>query len=516
MKSDVIREAENLYQSGQTQKALKYYASSLWNEEESNPELLSTWLADNNLIKKAGEQAVCTFIGSILFTIDRCEDSLKNHLWTLCQNLLDHIIICEDREDTFDRYVVECNLYRHQKNPEKALEVILKGLGKGGTTSRYTFAGLTYLDLENEEDAEKYIALGYQSDPSNASAYNDLGDYYFDKRRWQKARECYYKVLESEDYNECSWAEPSWLFCCYMSDPEPYELERLLLCAAADLENKRAQMLCQMATVELLIPNVDYLDSSSESIINLVRNIRENGKTSTVTSCATTCQESASSINAMRLALEEITGKPSHFVVLANRAQKPPLDKTIDKEGLVLWNYHDINTPFPAVNQPSDKISTLVRKLAETEFSLSTWYQTAKEYAAMLSPNQNKELYGVMVYPPNQTDSQYPAEDWLSRVQFAAVCILAQISLDEIDKICKGQLDWPIIPAFTLAAWLTTQDASYIPRAEKILNLIENRISKENYCFFEYAFTCAAYLLPGKDKNYYTKLWQWRQSLTEK
>ncbi len=109
MKSDVITKAENLYQSGQTQEALKYYASSLWNEEESNPELLSTWLADNNLIKKVGEQAVCTFIGSILFTIDRCEDSLKNHLWTLCQNLLDHIIICEDREDTFDRYVREGN-----------------------------------------------------------------------------------------------------------------------------------------------------------------------------------------------------------------------------------------------------------------------------------------------------------------------------------------------------------------------------------------------------------------------
>lgn len=515
MKSDIVLEAENLYQSGQIQKALKYYATALWRGEENNTELLCTWLNDKALITKAGEQAVCAFIASILFTIDRCDVSLQKYLWTLCQNIFDRMTICEDRNDTSDRYVVECNLYRHQKNPEKALEIILKGLAKGGTTSRYTFAGLTYLDLEKEAEAEKYIALGYQSDPKNASAYNDLGDYYFDRRQWEKASDCYYKVLETGDYNDCNWAEPSWIFCCYMSDPDPYELERLLLCAASEPDNQRAQSLCEMAAMEQLIPNVDYLVSSSESIINLVRNVRENGKTSGVTSCATSCQESASSINAMRLALEEITGKSSYFVVLANKAQKPPLEQPIDKEGLILWNYHDINTPTPAVDQPSEYISQLVEELAATDFSLPKWYEAAKKYAAMISENQYNELYGVMVFPPRQTVSQYPVEDWLFRVQFAAVCVLAHISLHEIDKICKGQLDWPIIPAFTLAAWLATQDATYIPWAEKILILIESRISQENYCFFEHAFTCAAYLLPGKDKKYYTNLWHWRQ-LTER
>ncbi len=513
LKSEVIKNAQNLYDSGQVQEALEYYATALWHNKENNTELLYTWLEDNSLIEKAGEQAVCTFIASILLIIDHCDASSQNRLWTLCQNIFDHMEICEDREDTSDRYVVECNLYRHQKKPEKALAIILKGLAKGGTTSRYTFAGLTYLDLEEETEAEKYIALGYQSDPNNASAYNDLGDYYFDKRQWKKASNCYYKVLQTDDYNDCNWAEPSWIFCCYMLDPDPYELELLLLFAAANLDNQRAQLLCKMAAMEQLIPNVDYLDTSSESIINLVRNVRENGNTSGVTSCATTCQESASSINAMRLALEEITGKPSHFVVLASKAQNPPLDQTIDEEGIILWNYRDINTPIPTVNQPSEDVKRVVEELASTDFSLPIWYESAKKYVAMLSESQYNELYGVMVYPPHQTIYQYPAEDWLFRVQFAAVCILAQISLHEIDKICKGQLDWPIIPAFTLAAWLATQDTSYISWAEKILNLIKSRISQENYCFFEHAFTCAAYLLPGKDKKYYTHLWLWRQSI---
>ena len=513
MKSSIVKEAERLYRSGNTQEALRYYATCLWRGEEQSTELFSAWLGDRSLVSKAGEQAVCAFIASVLFTIDRCEEPLREQLWVLCHNTFDGITECEDRQDTSDRYVVECNLYRHQKNPERALDVIRKGLARGGTTSRYTFAGLTYLDLEQEEEAEKYIALGHQSDPGNAAAYNDLGDYYFNRSRWQKAGECYYKVLESQDYNDCSWAEPSWIFCCFMADANPYELERLAMCAAADINNDRARQLCERAAFELLTPNVDYLSFSTESIINGVRSMRKSNNTSGVVSCGTTCQESASSVNAMRLALEQICGKPASFVISSGKAQDPPLDETVDEEGLVLWDYHDINNPIAVVDRPSDYVGSLVGELAETEFSLGAWYEAAKDYAAKLSPEQCNELYGVMVYPPKQTGSQIAAEDWLFRVQFAAVCILARISLHELDKICKGQLDWPIIPAFTLAAWLASRDFSHAQWAEGILNMVQSRISRNNYCFFEYAYTCAAYLLPNKDEEYYVKLWQWRHAL---
>ncbi len=511
MKSDIIKKAEQLYQSGNIPEAFQYYATCLWRGEENNPELISLWLEDKNLAAKAGEQAVCAFIASILLTIDRYDESLKEHLWSLCHHTLDSITVHEDRQDTTDWYVVVCNLYRHQKKPEQALEVILKGLKRGGTTSRYTFAGLTYLDLEKEAEAEKYIALGWQSDPGNAAAYNDLGDYYFSRRRWQEAGKCYYKVLEAANYDDCSWAEPSWIFCCFMEDADPYEGERLALCAAADIHNDRAQELCRMAAIETMTPNVDYLGSSSESIINVLRSMRERGTTSGVVRCAVTCQESASSIMAVRIGIEQICGEPSAFELTSSKAQNPPLDKTIDAEGIILWDYSNINSPIPAVPRPSDQVSRLVGELAATDFSLEAWYDAAKEYAAKLSTVPREELYGVMVFPPKQTDDSILAEDWLFRVQFAAVCILARISLHEIDRICKGQLDWPIIPAFTLAAWLASQDPSHVQWAENILNIVESRISRKNYCFFEFAYTCAAYLLPGKDEAYYAKLWQWRQ-----
>ncbi len=515
MRSEIVKKAEHLYEAGKVPEALRCYATSLWRGEENDTGLLEVWLSDRDLVARAGEQEACLFIASILFTIDRCEEALRERLWALCHDVFDRITECTDRADNSDRYVAECNLYRHEKKPEKALEVILKGLERGGTTSRYTFAGLTYLDLEREEEAERYIALGVESDPGNAAAYNDLGDYYFRKRRWRKAGECYYKVLEAGDYNDCGWAEPSRIFCCFMEDGEPYELERLVLCAAADAGNARAQELCRMAAFETLTPNVDYLEASSESIINAVRSMRENGTTSGVVRCATTCQESASSINAVRLALEHICGKSSAFELTAGKAQNPPLDETLDEEGIVLWRYPDINTPLPAVERPSDYVSGIVAELAETDFSLKSWYEAAEQYAEKLSGAQRDELYGVMVYPPRQKDGRIPAEEWLALVQFAAVCILARISLHEIDRICKGQIDWPLIPAFTLAAWLSARDVSYAQWAEEILNMVRSRISRENYCFFEYAYTCAAYLLPGKDESYYAELWRWRQSLKE-
>lgn len=122
MGSDIIRESKRLYDTGNVQQALQYYASSLWRGEEQSPELLPVWLSDPDLAEKAGEQAVCTFIACLLLVIDRYEEPLRRELWALCHNVLSAMPQGEARQDTTDRYVVECNLFRHEKNPEKALD----------------------------------------------------------------------------------------------------------------------------------------------------------------------------------------------------------------------------------------------------------------------------------------------------------------------------------------------------------------------------------------------------------
>ena len=143
MKSNIIKKSEKLYESGDIPEALQYYSSCLWSGEEENLELAVVWLSDKTLIPKAGEQFVCFFIGALLLVIDRYEEPIRARMWELCKNVLNNMPPCEDRDDTSDRYVVECNLYRHMNEPKKALEVILEGLSKKETVSRCTFAGLT-------------------------------------------------------------------------------------------------------------------------------------------------------------------------------------------------------------------------------------------------------------------------------------------------------------------------------------------------------------------------------------
>ena len=140
MKSSIEKEVWRLYNAGNIMEAFEYYATALWHGKEDSMEPFAAWLEDETLVEKAGEKSVCALIAAVLLSIDRCEEAMREHLWTLCQNTLDRITTCEDRDDTTDWYVVSCNLHRHQGNFEKALEVILSGLAKGATTSRYTFA----------------------------------------------------------------------------------------------------------------------------------------------------------------------------------------------------------------------------------------------------------------------------------------------------------------------------------------------------------------------------------------
>ena len=81
MRSEIVKKAEHLYEAGKVPEALRCYATSLWRGEEDDTGLLEVWLSDRDLVARAGEQEACLFIASILFTIDRCEEALRERLW---------------------------------------------------------------------------------------------------------------------------------------------------------------------------------------------------------------------------------------------------------------------------------------------------------------------------------------------------------------------------------------------------------------------------------------------------
>ena len=159
-----------------------------------------------------------------------------------------------------------------------------------------------------------------------------------------------------------------------------------------------------------------------------------------------------------------------------------------------------------------------VKELARSPFHLGEWYNRAGSMCEGLSFD---DLYGCMVYPPEPDDMRIPADQWLLRVQFAAVCLLAQLGKDdsrmpspelivyggklpsyELTRICLGQLDWPVIPALTLLAWQAKEGLADREQALGVLSLLKTRVPEHDYCFFEHALACALSWFPGRARNF--------------
>lgn len=515
MDIELYNRVSELFSAGKEAEGLDMYGRAVLQSGDAVLlEPAEEWLKNENLVRQAGEAAVCTFIVRIMSAMDRCEEAMRDRLRKLSLKVVRNLTDCKPRQDTTDRYVTECILLRHMEMPEDALKAALEGVKLHHTASCATFAGLCYLDMKEEKAAEEYIQSGLKLDPENGSGCNDLADYFFNHRRYEKAGEFYRLVLETGDQYDSSWAEPSWLFCRYMIHGDTFDLERLAVFAATYTDNQRAEWLCESARRELLIPYVDYLPGSTEAAINFLREMRERNTDIREGRMALTCQEAASSINAIRLAITQFGKREGTFEVIVSHVPEPPLNSLASPDGMTFWKYKEDNDAVPALERPSEKTGEIVKGLAASPFSLGKWYEAAGELAKQIDGEECKEVYACMVYPP-VPDGEVLAEDWLMRVQYAAACILTRISPRELERICMGQLDWPVIPALTLLAWQAREGILNIEQASSVLFELSERVSKTDYCFFEHAIICAFTWLPGQSEEFYQDMRQWRRRLEE-
>lgn len=530
------KEAQRLVKKGHIAEAFDLLGKIvLQSGQAAYIHIAEPWLNDSRILREAGELAISTLIARLTFAIDRCEAEERQRYWQLCLKVLREIPdqACQPRNNTTDRYIAECILLRHMEEGQAALEAAQKGMKLHGTATCYTFAGLCFMDLDQVEQAEEHIRLGYEADPENAAGCNDLADYFFNQRRYDKAREYYSMVLKSGDPYDCGWAEPSWLFCRYLLEKDPVDLERLIACAAVDSDNERAAELCCRMHYILQIPYVDYLPGSSEAGINFLREMRRRESDIAEGKMSLSCQEAASCINAIRLELSHYGQRKSSFEIVVSHVPDPPLDSLITPEGIRLWNYSGDNDAVPAVKRPYQGIADCVRQLAIRKFSLPQWYEKAAELAPEMDSNDRADLYSCMVYPPAPEQS-IPAEDWLMRIQFAAVCILAQMGdkylqsetetmeyyvntlpSPELAAICLGQLDWPVIPALTLLAWQSGEGIADQKAVLSIMDELLRRVPKQDYAFFEHALVCALTWVPGYGEEFYDSMRLYRQRLEE-
>ena len=521
-----------LMDQGKAAEALDQFAHTVVQTRDlSRMDLAERWLSDQKLLDRAGEAAVCRFVAILTQVLDPMEPGQRDRMWDLCLKVLrDMGDNTEPRQDTTNRYTAECILLRHMGRMEEALKAAQEGISRHKAASCYTFAGLCCLDMGDTEGAEDYVREGLEREPQNLAPCNDLADYFLDHRLLDKAMEYYAMVVDRGDQRNAEWAEPSLIYCRWLDSGDPAELERLVLCAASQPRNQRGGELCQWAREERLIPYVERFFPSWDATVKMIPNFTAKGTGGEV-KLVLSCEEAASAANAVRLAVTEYGKKSGGVHLVVNAVSDPPLDSALIPDGVKLWEYGPDHNAKPAVEPPSDITQMWVKNLAQSPFHLGEWYARA---GSMCKGLPFDELYGCMVYPPEPDDKRIPVDQWLLRVQFAAVCLLAQLGKDdgrmpspelmvyagklpsyELARICLGQLDWPVIPALTLLAWQAKEGLADREQALGILSLLKTRVPEHDYCFFEHALACAMSWFPGESEGFHQKMHHWRRMLEE-
>ncbi len=524
------QQAEELRAQGRADDALELLGQAILQQHDLTLLARATaWLEDTAFLSGASEARICRFAAMLTQVADSAAPELRQRVWDGCLAALHTLDDTAPRQDTTDRYTAECILLRHMGRMEDALAIAEEGIARHNTASNSTFAGLCYLDLDRWEEGEKAILRALELDPANYAPCNDLADYFFNARVFSKAMDYYALVMAHGDAQDCEWALPSFYFCRYLQEDRALDLERLALAAAAQPDNDRAAQLCDAVRRERLLPYEDYIPDSTDAVAKMIPDLME--KDIAEARVALSCQEAASAVNAVRLAMSRFGQREARLTVLVNHLPDPPLDRVLAPEGIRLWLYGEDHDAVPAIGAPTQRALDAVSVLTSRPYALTDWYAQAETLAAELDSGCIPALYACMIHPPTPPEDIRP-DRWLQLVQFAAVCLLAHLKREgdvslplrtyaehlpsqELVRICLGQLDWPIIPALTILAYQARTGRASVPAVSALLNAVYTRVPKGDYCFFEHALICALAQLPGQKEETRAALLERRRLLEQ-
>lgn len=535
--SAAVQQVRQLIEQGNWGEALQQLGRALAHQPGDRLwALAEELLREEPLPQRVAEADFCTFAALVVRPLDGVQPKQRRvGLQELLLAALGRFSYstCSPRPDITDRYAVEVMLLRHMGRSKEALSVALAGLEATNAPYCAVFAASCYMDLNDDENAQRYARLGVQLNPGNAAGFNDLADYFFRKENYEKAMEYYGAVCTSGDHDlgDIGWAEPSYYYCRYLLQKDPVDLERLAAVAAADIQNEQASRLCDMARRLRQRPYVDYLPESSEATINLYRDMLKQGKKSSVSTVTVSCQEAASAIQAVRLGMGDYGRQPVEFRLIVSAPAQPSLEEPLVPDAVPLWLYDQRHDARPAQPAPGQAALWCVGQLAREPFQLGEWYRKAERLAGRLTPQDRLDLYACMTQPP-RPQQELPSWVWLARVQAAAVCLLAHLPSPpaasqelreyqaalpspELARICLGQLDWPVVPAFTLLAWQAAEGIAELAPVSRLMGRMLERVSHKNYCFFEHALVCALTWLPGQSEAFYRDMRARRRQLEE-
>ncbi len=482
----------------------------------------------------------------IVLIISGCMNQMdfyaNNHDNTIYEKLVEFLEPLTQEEASnlpIDKYVMTSMLYRRLKRYDKALSEAKKGFEQSPTAINANFVALCYKEMDELDEMEKYTQLSISINPSERSICNDMGDVFLLHENYAKAAQYYALAMEA---GEDEWAEPSYYYSRYLLNGEESDkmFEQLIQYSKKYNENSRAKELLDKI-YDKLYPEeslfYDQIPFSQEALTNLLYQFSTNNAEKLGSDLhsltvpipdsdtksmrtAVSCLESPSAIRAICLYLSNYDQNPINWQLICHKEPDPPFLEPVKDANTAkpfrLWNYDKSYSFTPNVKPPNEKVKERVFHLAATAYSLPAWYEQAQELALELTQADRDSLEGVMVFPPNLSNKDYQMDQWLMRVKYAAVFLLAaldereeQIPSASLKQILLGQLDCPVLAALTLLSYQTIQYPECFHEVYQLFCDFEDRIFNDSYCFFLTTYLVSILHLNGleEEKKEYYQNW---------
>jgi len=292
-------------------------------------------------------------------------------------------------------------------------------------------------------EAEAAFLAAAAADPSDVSAFLELGDTWFNLDEWKKAAKGYEGALKRERDN--AWAKAS-LEWCHSPPADDSELPEKLV-ALARKGNGRARALCSRFSWYWGV-----LPYPSEAITNAIGGALEKGDK--IDALAATDVESPSN-----LLVYPLLGHAPLKVTWGNVA-KPDPREPVEPIAFTLWR-REGELLVPALRAPPRSVQQQIAELATGRYEPGLQWGRSSRLAHELGPGAVEPLLACVVHPPPVPAGAEPIM-WIVRCQHAVASTLAHLDGGWEDSVRRkalfslllGPRDWSTEAAIVALARL--------------------------------------------------------------
>lgn len=380
----------------------------------------------------------------------------------------------------------QAGLLRKAGKFDEAIKIARTSVEQYGDWHSLIALGLGLRAKGEQPEAEEYLKKAYELAPDeDVSPLLEIADMYFNSENWPLALEWYNRVLSVEQDN--GWAHASKLYCRWKLLGQGDHPQELIVFSQKNQDNHRAYSL-----LNEFRPFVGGLPRPADATANVLSQVLEqvdsieNETGQNKISITLSALESPSNILAYKLAF----GDRFDLDVTVENIPVPDPREALAEVPYKLWRYEDTEG-FPALQSPSKTIAADISAIARSPFE-DIW-SAASRASVNYNNNDISNLLSVVVHPPAIPEGIHVL-DWIPRVQYAALAVVANIAgkweksekRDALYSILLGPRDWSTEAAIAVLANLVEAYPAQAVDVHRQFEKLQKAIPETGACLYEY------------------------------